>query len=128
LGILGYREWVESVYFLVCCGFPRNGYLWERPERAERHGVSPPERRVPSLTLLTIGNIVVNVAKSYTYDVQLEIKSGARWIQVARESFFEPAPGRLGERIPRDFLPLFCGFFQLLAVDPTPGIREPKVS
>jgi len=27
--------------------------------------------------LLTIGNIVVNVAKSYPYDVQLEIKSGA---------------------------------------------------
>ena len=82
-----------------------------------------------SLTfLLTIGNIVVNAAKSYTYDVQLEIKSGARWIQLACESFFEPAPGRLGDRIPRDYLPLFCGFFQLLAVDPTPGIREPKLS
>jgi hypothetical protein len=42
--------------------------------RAERRGVSPPERRVPSLTfLLTIGNIVVNVAKSHTYDIQLEM-------------------------------------------------------
>jgi hypothetical protein len=51
--------------------------LWERPERAEGRGVSPPERRVPSLTfLLTIGNIVVNVAKSYAYDVLLEIKIG----------------------------------------------------
>lgn len=37
-----------------------------------------PNAGVPSLTfLLTIGKIVVNVAKSYTYDVQLEIKSGA---------------------------------------------------
>jgi hypothetical protein len=80
------------------------------------------------LPLLTIGYIVVNVAKGYTYDVQLEIKSGARSIQLACKSFFEPARGRLGERIPRDFLALFCGFFQVLAVDPTPGIREPKVS
>ena len=120
----------RSVYFLyLAAGFQRSEYLWERPERAERRGLSPPERRVPRLTfLLTIDRIVVNAAKSYTYDVQLEINSGAHWIQLACESFFEPVPGRLGERIPRDFLPPFCGFFQLLAVDPTPGIREPKVS
>ena len=37
-----------------------------------------PNAGVPSLIFwLTIGNIVVNVAKSYAYDVQLEIKSGA---------------------------------------------------
>jgi hypothetical protein len=55
--------------------------------------VSPPNRRVPSLTFLpSIGNIVANLANSYTYDVQLEIKSGGRWIQLTCESFFEQAP------------------------------------
>jgi len=118
------------VYFLIRLRvFHEVGTCGKDRSEQKDGGVSAPERRVPSLTfLLTIGNIVVNVAKRYTYDVQLEINSGARWIQLACESFFEPAPGRLGERIPRDFLPPFCGFFQLLAVDPTPGIREPKVS
>jgi hypothetical protein len=71
----------------------------------------------------TVGNIVANVANSYTYDVQLEIKSGGRCIQLACESFFEPAPGRLGARILGIFSYFFCGFFRLLAVDPTFGIR-----
>src|SRR6476661_3966799 len=33
-----------------------------------------------------IGNVVVNVAKSYTYDVQLEIKSGAEVVEVTAEA------------------------------------------
>jgi len=63
--------WLRVFHEVGTCGKDRS-----EPKDGVYHR---PNAGFLSLTfLLTIGNIVVNAAKSYTYDVQLEIKSGAR--------------------------------------------------